>query len=261
MKIFTATIGASLILTASSPLHAVPFYTQVFESNAELFLVDADSGASSFIGFTGVNNMTDLAISAAGQLYGINLTELYSINASTAASTLIGPLVATTGMVGLDVAADGQLYGLEAGGRFFRIDTATGAAAPLFTTPFHYVGDVTHFSGNVFYATAFSSSGLETNLIEINAGSGTAVNRGQIAADIIPGLDFDLNGRLVALAASGKIYEIPAFATSGTGVLLSTSSVGMAGATTVPIPEPSTLALLLCAVVGAGFRPASKRSE
>jgi hypothetical protein len=252
-----ATVILSCGLAATLPA-ATPFFAQTYEGNSQLFLVDPDTGASSLVGATGVNGMTDLAITSAGQLFGANLTSFYSIDTGTGSATLIGNFGTTTSMVGLDVASDGRFYGVEAGGGLFRVDAGTGAATLLFGTPFFYGGDVTHFSGDIFYAAAFVGGG--TNLIEINAGTSTAVDLGQIALDVIPGLDFDINGRLVACAASGKFYEIPNFASSGAGVLLSVSAVGTAGVTTVPVPEPSVAALFLIGALGATSRVGARKT-
>lgn len=255
MNISTIILAAILPLSLASVVQAAtPFYVQTYEGNSQLYLLDPDTGGSTLLGFTGVNGMTDLAVKPTGQLFGVSLTDFYAVNPANGAATLVGPLGAASAMVGLDVATDGQFYGVEAGGNFFRVNEGTGAATLLFNTGRHYIGDVTHFAGDIFYATAFSSAGTESDLIEINAGTGTAVNRGQIAADIIPGLDFDVTGRLIALSVSGSSYQIPAFGSSGSGVLLSASGVGMAGATTVPAPEPATGALLLLGAAGLALR-------
>ena len=209
------------------------FYVQTYEGNSRLFTIDPDSGTSTFIGSTGVSYMTDLAMASDGSLFGITFDSLYSVDPATGAATQIGSL-GVSGMVGLDFASDGQLYAVQqGGGGFFRIDRTTGVATLLFPTPYSYVGDVTHSSGNVFYATANFGDG--SHLIEIDASNGTSIDRGLIAAgEVIPGLDFDASGRLIAFAFSGKVYSIPNFTSSGSGVLLSTSTVPIAGATLLP---------------------------
>lgn len=101
------------------------------------------------------------------------------------------------------------------------------------------MGDIAHFSGNVFYAAGYPLVG--SHLIEINIGTATAIDRGLIAAgETVPGLDFESGGRLVAFADSGNAYVIPNFSSSGAGTLLSNNGVSMAGATTQPIPEPAS---------------------
>jgi hypothetical protein len=229
-------------------LHACPdkaradFYVHTFE-NSKLYSTNPDTGSATLIGTMTVNQVTDLAMAASGQLYAATQSNLYSVNPSTAATTLIGPFTTTTSMVGLDMGPAGVLYGLEQfGARIFTINTSTGAATPLFSTPFTYTGDIAHYSGNVFYATGFFGGG--SRLIEINIGTASAVDRGLIAANQnVPALDFDASGRLIAFSDSGFVYHIPNFASSGAGVLLSNNGVGNGGAALI-VPEPSSIALL-----------------
>jgi hypothetical protein len=109
-------------------------------------------------------------------------------------------------------------------------------------------------------------------LVEINVGTSSAADLGLIASgQAIPGLDFDLTGRLIAFANSGNAYVIPNFLTSGTGEFLSNTGVPMAGATTLPapsaVPEPSTVVslalgcvfLLLCRRRGRVAKTKSSR--
>jgi len=226
------------------------FLVNTFESNSRLFSVNPDTGSSTFIGFTGVASLTDLASSATGSLYGSSFNSLYSINPTTASSSMIGAFGSTTSMVGLDFASNGTLYGVEqaATGGFFSINTVTGSATRLFNTSFSYEGDLASSSGNTFYATASGAGG--DHLIRIDSGSSTVVDEGLIASGInFPGLDFDQTGRLVAFANGGGIYSIPNFSTSGAGVLLSNWGISAGGATFVSaVPEPSGLVLL-----GLGF--------
>jgi hypothetical protein len=224
------------------------FLVQTYESNSRLFSVKPDAGTSTLIGFTGVGFMTDLALRSDGHLFGSTLSALYSVNPATAVATPIGQFGTTTSMVGLDFGPSAFLFGVGQADRgFYRIDPTSGAASLLFDTTFSFVGDVAYFAGDIFYGTAYGTGG--THLIQLDAGLKSTTDLGLIASGSnIPGLDFDLSGRLIAFDSNGNTYNITNFSSSGTGTLLSTlSGVPSAGATTLPapsaVPEPSSLVI------------------
>ena len=245
-----AILASTILLTAAPVDVRADFYVQTFDGS-NLYLTNPDTGAANLIGDMGVNNVTDLALTSTGNLYAITFTNLYSVNSGTGAATIIGPMSGTSSMVGLDIGPNGLLYGIEqVGGRVFSINPVNGSATLLFQTPFDYVGDLAYYGGDTFYAAAYPFIG--SHLVKIDIGTNTAVDVGLIAAgETIPGLDFDLSGRLIAFAQSGNAYSIPNFSTAGAGVVLSNNGVSMAGATTLPVPEPSTLTLALVGMIAA----------
>lgn len=109
-------------ISFSSPNKAcAEFFVQTFE-NSQLYSVNPDTGSATSIGSMGVNHMTDLALRADGQLFGSNYNNLYSIDISTGAASLIEAFGTTSSMVGLDFGPGGLLYGVEQiGGRVFSI--------------------------------------------------------------------------------------------------------------------------------------------
>ena len=238
-------VGAAVVqVPFTAHAAGAEFYVHTFEANSRVFALDADTGAKTLVGQTGVGFLTDIAFAPDGSLFATTLSGFYSVNPINAATTLIGPL-GTSQMVGLDFSSDQNLYGVgQQGGQFFRIDLGSGAATALFTTPFTYNGDVAHYQQSTFYATATFAGG--SHLIEINAAVGSAVDRGLIfSGQDTPGLDFDANGRLIAFSTSGHAYLIPSFGSSGAGTLLSDFGLLVGGATAVPIPEPSTSNMLV----------------
>lgn len=235
-----------------------------YEGNSRLFSFNPDTGASSFIGYTGVTNMSDLARASDGIVYASSLSALYTVNPQTAATTRIGSFGATGQMVGLDFTPSGVLLGVGADGGVFQVNPLSGAATTLFTTGYTFTGDIAHDSGNVAYATASLAGG--SHLIALDLGTQTTADRGVIfSGQLEPGLDFAADGRLLAFANSGQAYNIPNFATSGSGTLLSTSSVPYAGVTMTPVPEPTSVLLVsvVCCiaaapVAGGKIRPARR---
>jgi hypothetical protein len=196
-------------------------------------MVNPDTGASRLIGAMGVDYVTEIVISRMGKLYACTFTDFYAVDRISGRATLIGPLGASR-MVGLDFASNGTLYGVgqDAGG-FFHIDPSSGLATLMFNTPYSYIGDVAHYRGSLFYATA--SVGGESHLIEIEASAAMATDLGLILPAVhVPGLDFTRDGRLLAFAVGGEVIAIPNFTSSGAGMLLSNTGVAMAGATMLP---------------------------
>lgn len=250
---FAPCAGAMLFLAVAFGIPSrveADYLVNTYDGSSLIYTLNPDTGAATIWGSpTGVGvTLTDIALAPNGQLYGASLTDFYSINTITGAASLIGSFGATTSMVGLEVTSSGQIFGVGGAG-FFQVNPATGAATLQFNTPYGYFGDVAHASGNLFYATDNNAAG--THLIELNAGTLTATDRGLIAAgEYSPGLDFDPLGRLIAFSINGTAFEIPNYATSGAGTILSDTAIIYAGATTLPVPEPSTLTLLGFAVGG-----------
>jgi len=250
---------ALVLLVAHAQDAAADFIVNTFDGSSVIYTINADTGATTLLGSAGVQ-LTDVALSPGGQLYGATLTSLYSLNTLNGAGTLVGSFTTATSMIGLDFGTGGQLYGVAGDGKLYAINPTTGAATSVFFTGFGYAGDVAHAGGNIFYAT--SNTGGESHLIEINAGTLAAVDRGLIASgQLCPGLDFDLSGRLIAFANTGKSYYIPNYSSSGAGTYLSDSGVIMAGATTLPapLPEPGSLLLASLGLVGLWYRARFRR--
>jgi hypothetical protein len=152
LSILAALIGFTL---AGAGEAEAGFLIDTYESNSRIFSVNPDTGASALIGATGVGFLTDLAYTPGGRLFASSLDSLYSVNPATAATTLIGAFGTTTSMVGLTSKPDGSLVGVsQSGGGFFTINSSSGAATELFSTPFSYTGDVA-FSTRA-YAPEFS---------------------------------------------------------------------------------------------------------
>ena len=238
-----ATLGHSVLARGQG-------YSITFEANSRLFSFNPDTGSSTFIGNTGVASVADLGQANDGTLFAASLTNLYTVNPLTAATTSIGAFGATTQMVGLDFRSSGTLLGVSANGGVFQVNATTGAATTLFSTGLTFTGDIAFQSGNIAYATASFAGG--SHLIALDLAAQTTADRGLIfSTKEMPGLDFTSDGRLLAFALTGEIYNIVNFTSSGAGTLLSTTTIPFAGVTLNPVPEPTTFWLVLA--VGCWF--------
>jgi hypothetical protein len=219
-----------------------------YEADSRMYSINPDTGASTLIGATGVGFLSDLAITPSGSLYASSLEALYSVNPTTAATTLIGSFGSDMSMVGMVGMPNNTLYGIgQSGGGFYSINTTSGAATELFSTPFSYTGDLAHSSGSIFYATATFSDG--SHLVRIDENAKSATDLGSIANGLFfAGMDFDPTGRLIAFATNGGVYDISHYTSSGAGTLLSDTGISMIGSATflpaIAVPEPASFTLL-----------------
>ncbi len=238
-----------------------------YEPDSRLYSVNPDTGALAFIGATGVGFLSDIAFTSGGGLYASSLDSLYSVNPTTATTTLIGSFGSVTSMVGLVGMPNNSLYGIgQSGGGFYSINTTSGAATELFSTSFSFTGDLAHSSGSIFYATATFSDG--SHLVRIDANAKSATDLGLIASGLLfPGMDFDLTGRLIAFAINGDVFDISHYTSSGAGTLLSDTGISMIGSATfipaISIPEPASFTLigLGCLVLIGSSRWRSSRQR
>lgn len=119
---------------------------------SRLFSIDLSSGAmTDFVTIaTGLNASTNRALAfldtdtafvsndAGGSLAG-----LFRIDLSTGTSTLVGNLSVSSGqLASMDIAADGNLYGLDYSGHIFRISQTDGAITTVANTTSAYWLDI-----------------------------------------------------------------------------------------------------------------------
>ncbi|MDX6225383.1 MAG: large repetitive protein, partial [Frankiales bacterium] len=117
-------------------LYGVTAGVQLDGSERQLLKINPATGASTVVGSLGANEIEDIAVSALGQLYGWNETgdDLYRISKATGALEKVGESgLGVTFGDGLAFVRNGALYGMLDGdfGHIFKIDPASGAAAPI----------------------------------------------------------------------------------------------------------------------------------
>ena len=253
------TIGAlvlGLCLSGSPALASPVMY--VHDSGGELGTVDVSTGAVTLIGNMGVI-MTDIAFDTSGQLYGVSFSNLYSINAGTAAASLIGAHGIAGGNA-LVFGSDGTLYGAgNASTSLFTINPGTGASAAVGNMGFFSGGDLA-FNGGSFYLASSSNQ-----LVRVNPTTGAGSLVGSFGVANMFGLATGDDGVLYGVAST-TIYTISTstgaatnpvpFGGQGLGQAFGESFFHEAAA----VPEPGTLTLLGLGVAAA-WRARAGRSR
>ncbi|WP_372719767.1 beta strand repeat-containing protein, partial [Novipirellula sp.] len=120
-------------------------------SNPGLYTVDPFTGATTFIGPSGVNQISGLAYDEAAMvMYGVaggaGPSDLYTIDLTTGAATVVGNTGIQAGSI--EFGPDGNLYAGVSGfgpnaGELYRIDPATGASTLVGDTGFTNITGLT----------------------------------------------------------------------------------------------------------------------
>jgi hypothetical protein len=133
-------IGLAIALAWTQP--ALADLIGVDRTTGNLYSVSETNAATSLIGGTGLGSVADIQFAPNGTLYGFTdngaaTPSLYTINPSTAAATLVGPLNPTAFVFegALAFSPGGTAYamnmGQNASTQLFTINLATGAATSL----------------------------------------------------------------------------------------------------------------------------------
>ena len=263
----TIPLTAATIVAFVSTAPAATMY--VHDSIGNLGTVDTESGAVNLIGDMGAT-MTDIAFDTSGNLFGITFSGLYSINAATAASSLIGSHGVPGGNA-LVFGSDGTLYSAGNSSRdLYSIDASSGATTSLGTTGFTSGGDLA-FVGDDFYLAAGGSNLVSIDLDDLTASSvvgsfgvGSVFGIATDEADIMYGVGgtqiftVDLN--------TGEALDAINYGGQGLGSAFGQSFFAEAGAPgpgpgPSPVPLPASGFLLLGAFGMAGaFRLRRRRA-
>lgn len=250
--VFSAAVLISFI-SISGVAFAGPIM-HLHDSSGNLGTVDVQTGDVSVIGNMG-SVMTDIAFDPSGNLYGVTFSGLYSIDASTATSSLIG----NHGIVGgnaLVFGSDGTLYGAGSNGNLYNLDTTSGLGSSLGSMGFASGGDLA-FNGSSFY---MASSGGQLIDIDLSDLSNTAAV-GNFGVSSMFGLATGDDGNLYGVAGT-SIYSINltngaatspvSFSGQGIGQAFGQSFFAESGA--VEVPEPGTMMLFATGLLGLAIR-------
>jgi outer membrane protein assembly factor BamB len=207
-------------------------------SRDTLFTIDPNGFALATIGAFGVaDNITDLAVTPDGTLYGISSTKLYVISRETAAATYVADVPGVDN-VGLTFLPDGTLLATDAPGGVRQIDPELGTVTEIgaFGGGYATAGDLVAVADGTMYA--ISDQGpvgdeYDNNvLLTVNTATGVAAPVGQIGFGQVFGAAY-ANGHVYAFTADGHLIEIDR--ATGAGVEVRAYGLEFWGAGVTPL--------------------------
>jgi sugar lactone lactonase YvrE len=186
-------------------------------NNGKLYSIDLSTGTPTEIGPTGQDDIEGLTLACDGTLYGVNRAaqseetpnqqpdQLITINKTTGAPTVVGPLSVSPADAGLTFGTDGKLYMAEVNtGRFYEVNKTTAAVTDIgpMGGGVEITGLATRANGTIF---GYDRSGDHFQLVTINRATGAAAVVGPASDLNLIGLDFDAAGTLWGISGTGKI--------------------------------------------------------
>lgn len=223
----------------------------VHDSSGTLATVDTVTGDVTVIGNMG-HVMTDIAFDTSGNLYGVTFRDLYAIDVSTGASTLIGNhgIGSANALV---FGSDNTLYAAAYNSSsLYSLDISTGANTDLGDMGFSSAGDLA-FVGNDLYLAARGNSLVHVGLSDPT----TSYSVGNMGVGGVYGIATTPDGDLLGVANT-ELYAIDT-TTGSASFLLNFSGKGLSAAygqsfygesTPSEVPLPAS-AWLLAAGLGA----------
>jgi hypothetical protein len=192
-----------------------------------LYRVDATTFAVTKVGnFNSGDQMTDVAVTPAGAVYGISFTTLYSINKPTGAATALGA-VGGYGNNSLTFLPSGQLLAADSSGDLKTINPVTAAVTYVgsYGGSFGSSGDLVAVASGQMYGTAPGSS--SDVLVKVSTATGAATNVGATGRSNVWGLAY-AGSRVIGFTTAGEILKIDPV--TGATVLLKSTGISFWGA-------------------------------
>jgi hypothetical protein len=148
-------------------------YAVTFTANSALYRLGPRSHTKALEGYAGVS-LTDITFRRR-TLYAISFSDLYSLNATTGASHLIGPLGVTDANALATQPGTNTVFAAGLSGRLFKVNVKTGHATLVgaFGHGYYSSGDLTFARGHL-YGTVMRSGSAPSLLVRINTRTGAA---------------------------------------------------------------------------------------
>jgi hypothetical protein len=196
-----------------------------------LYHIDPNTFALATVGnFNVADQMTDIAITPAGNLYGLSFTSLYQIDKSTGAATFIAD-VPGSGNNALTFLSNGNLLAADSNGDVKMINPANGAVSSVgnYGGGLGSSGDLVAVASGIMYGTSVGD-----DLLIVNVQNGTATTVGPTGYGEVWGLAY-AGAHVIGLTTSGEILKIDP--QTGTATLVATKPAAFWGATQSPLVQ------------------------
>ncbi len=232
----------------------------VDDANGEIGKVDVVTGAVTLVGNSG-RILTDIAFDPNGNLFGIDQTNIYRINTTTGAATVVAPLnpaiptvPSNIGLIpanSLVFSSSGTLY--TATNQLYTVNPSTGADTRVgaLGDTFISAGDLAFVNGTLFL------SDTQDRLLSVDPATGAATLVGNMGVANVFGLATPDNVTLYGVAGTSVYLINPTngnatldvnFGGHGLGQAFGESFVSEAAPPTAT-PEPSSLFLITASLL------------
>jgi len=244
VKLFVATLALALSTSASAA------FITIGTSTGGIYDVDTATGVATELIAGGIGPfMTDLARDASGNLFGINFSNLYSIDTDNDTFSVVGSL----GVGGMNALTfnGATLYGssyISEG--LYTINTGDGSVSRQGTEGSHVsAGDLAFDADGTMYLLA--NTGADDTLVSVDTvtGSTSAIGSGT-GIDGAFGMAF-VDSVMYAVSSAGVLYTVDTVAGSlSSPVSISGITGAVYGATISAVPIPATVWLFATGMLG-----------
>jgi hypothetical protein len=231
-----------VILLSPSVLRAEFLGVNYNDNNSQVVIIDETTGASTLVGLSGFSRLNSMARNHQGTIYSASSNKLITINPVTGEGTNIATL---------NAAAD-VLYGIKEGvpDYLVTINTDSGAVSLVGNTGLRGIQALEFSPAGILYGWDVGSGYLTSGhgLVTIDPATGVSTPVSSTLGTIdIQTLAFGKNNKLYG-AGQGNFYSIDVG--TGAATLIGTGTYkDLRGIAFFPVPEPSTIALLLTATI------------
>lgn len=172
------------------------------DATSNLWIIDPLAVTANVVGATGINGITDIAISADNRIIGISFDRAWEIDPSTGVATQIASSAWLDQQNALDALPDGRLL---VGGdtALIAVDPDTGVKTNAGTMGGGRVfsGDIATISATRAFATGKDYFGSDDHLFFFDIATNQSTDEGSLGAPKVYGLDYGCDGNLYGMIA------------------------------------------------------------
>lgn len=172
------------------------------DATSNLWIIDPIAVTADVVGPTGINGITDIAITADNVIIGITSAKAYAIDPSSGAATQIAGTAWLVDQNALDALPDGRLL-VGGGSALIAVNPDTGAKtnAGAMGGGRVFSGDIATISATRAFATGKDGIGGNDHLFFFDIATNQSTDEGSLGAPKVYGLDYGCDGNLYGMIA------------------------------------------------------------